>query len=120
MGVPRNFWCLHWVHLVKKKAGPQCKTFNYGLQGELMGADDVLQNYLVQFLEYLAENLNNLKFQETRKAVIFRPSNSYTLHCHGECGLYTFYLKVNCMKNSKFGKKLNFIHVHFGTTMQNF
>ena len=42
--------------------------------------NDVLQNYLVQFLKYLADNFDNLKFQETRKVVTFRPPNSYILH----------------------------------------
>ena len=66
--------------------------------------NDVLQNYLVQFLKYLAENFDNLKFQEESKVTIFRPPNSYILHCHGKCGLSTLYLKGNGMKNSKFGK----------------
>ena len=66
--------------------------------------NDALQNYLVQFLKYLAENFDNLKFQETRKVAIFRLPNSYVLPCHGECGLFTLYLKGNSMKNSKFWK----------------
>ena len=66
--------------------------------------NDVLQNYLDQFLKYLAENFDNLKFQEASKVVIFRPPNSYILHCHGKCGLFTLYLKENGMKNFKFGK----------------
>ena len=66
--------------------------------------NDVLQNYLVQFLKYLAENFDNLKFQEASKVVIFRPPNSYILHCHGKYGLFTQYLKENGIKNSKFGK----------------
>ena len=66
--------------------------------------NDVLQNYLVQFLKYLADNFDNLKFQEASKVTIFRPPNSYILHCHGKCGLFTLYLKGNGMKNSKFGK----------------
>ena len=78
--------------------------------------NDVLQNYLVQFFKYLAENFDNLKFQETRKVAIFRPSNSHTLHCHGECGLFTLYLKGNGRKILK----LKFIHVPCRTTMQNF
>ena len=41
--------------------------------------NDVLQNYLVQFLKYLAENFDNLKFQEASKVAIFRPPNSYIL-----------------------------------------
>ena len=66
--------------------------------------NDVLQNYLVQFLKCLADNFDNLKFQYTSKVAIFRPPNSYILHCHGKCGLFTIYLKGNDMKNSKFGK----------------
>ena len=82
--------------------------------------NDVLQNYLVQFLKYLADNFDNLKFQEASKVAIFRPPNSYILHCHGKCGLFTLYLKGNGIQNSQIQKILNFIHVHCGTTMQNF
>ena len=32
--------------------------------------NDVLQNYLVQFLKYLAENFDNLKYQDASKVVI--------------------------------------------------
>ena len=64
----------------------------------------VLQNYLVQFLKYLAENFDNLKFQDTSKVAIIRPPNSYILHYHGKYGLFTLYIKGNGMKNSKFGK----------------
>ena len=81
--------------------------------------NDVLQNYLDQFLKCLADNFDNLKFQDARKVAIFRPPNSYILNCHGKCGLCTIYLKGNDMKNSDIWKILNFIHVHFGTTMQN-
>ena len=66
--------------------------------------NDVLQNYLVQFLKCLADNFDNLKFQDASKVAIFRPPNSYILHCHGKCGIFTIYLKGNDMKNSKFGK----------------
>ena len=66
--------------------------------------NDVLQNYLDQFCKCLADNFDNLKFQYTCKVAIFRPPNSYILHCHGKCGLFTIYLKGNDMKNSKFGK----------------
>ena len=66
-------------------------------------SNDVLQNYLVQFLKYLAENCD-MKFQEKMKVAIFGPPNSYTLHCHDEYGLFTLYLKGNGMKNSEFGK----------------
>ena len=64
----------------------------------------VLQNYLGQFLKYLADNFDNPKFQDTSKVAIFRPPNSYILHCHGKYGLFTIYLKRNGMKNSEFGK----------------
>ena len=66
------------------------KIFNYGLQEELMGAKcsnliginetkwttfyfiriDVLQNYLDQFLKCLADNFDNLKFQDGSKVGI--------------------------------------------------
>ena len=64
----------------------------------------MLQNFLVQFLKCLADNFDNLKFQNTSKVVIFRPPNSCILHYHGKCGLFALYLKGNGMKNSKFGK----------------
>ena len=66
--------------------------------------NDVLQNYLVQFLKCLADNFDNLKFQDASKVVNFRPLNSYILHGHIKSGLFTLYLKGKCMKNSKFGK----------------
>ena len=51
--------------------------------------NDVLQNYLVQFLKYLAENFDNPKFQDASKVAIIRPPNSYILHYHGKYGLFT-------------------------------
>ena len=51
--------------------------------------NDVLQNYLVQFFKYLAENFDNLKFQDASKVAIIIPPNSYILHCHGKYGLFT-------------------------------
>ena len=66
--------------------------------------NDVLQNYLVQFLKCLADNFDNPKFQDTSKVAIFIPLNIYILHCHGKYGLFTIYLKGNGMKNFKFGK----------------
>ena len=76
--------------------GPQCKIFSYGLQCELIGAkwlhsirNHVLQNDLVQFLKYLADHFDNLNFHETRQIAIFRPLNSFILHWHGKCGLFT-------------------------------
>ena len=66
--------------------------------------NDLLQNYLDQFLKYLADNFDNLKFQDASKNAIIRPPNSYILHCHGKCGLFTIYLKGNGMKNSKLAK----------------
>ena len=66
--------------------------------------NDVLQNYLDQFCKCLADNFDNLKFQDASKVAIFRPPNSYILHCHSKSGLFTIYLKGNDMKNSEFGK----------------
>ena len=60
--------------------------------------NDVLQNYLVQFCKCLADNFDNLKFQDASKVLIFRPPNSSILHCHGKCGHFTLYLKGNDMK----------------------
>ena len=64
----------------------------------------MLQNYLDQFCKCLADNFDNLKFQDASKVVIFRSPNSSILHCHGKCGLFTINLKENGMKNSEFGK----------------
>ena len=64
----------------------------------------VLQNYLVQFLKCLADNFDNLKFQDASKVAIFIPPSRYILHCHGKYGLFTLYLKGNGIKISKFGK----------------
>ena len=66
--------------------------------------NDVLQNYLDQFLKCLADNFDNLKFQDASKVAIFRPPNSYILHCHSNSGHFTIYWKGNDMKNSKFVK----------------
>ena len=54
--------------------------------------NDVLQNYLDQFLKCLADNFDNLKFQDTSKVAIFRPPNRYILHCHGKCGLFILFI----------------------------
>ena len=82
--------------------------------------NDELQNYLIQFCKCLTDNFDNLKFQDTKKNAIFRPPNSYILHCRGKCGLFTINLKGNYKTKSQIWKILNFIHVHFRTTMQNF
>ena len=66
--------------------------------------NEVLQNYLVQLLKCLADNFDNLKFQNASKVAIYRPPNSCILHCHSKSGLFILYLKGNDMKNSKFGK----------------
>ena len=78
-----------WI-LYMYTVGPQCRIFNYGLQEELMGAKcsnliginetkwttfdfiriDVLQNYLDQFLKCLADNFDNLKYQDASKVGI--------------------------------------------------
>ena len=55
-------------------------------------------------MKCLADNFDNLKFQDASKVAIFRQPNSYILHCHGKCGLFTIYLKGNDMQNSEFGK----------------
>ena len=55
-------------------------------------------------MKCLGDNFDNLKFQDASKVAIFRPPNSYILHCHGKCGPFTIYLKGNDMKNSDFGK----------------
>ena len=62
------------------------------------------KNYLVQFCKCLADNFDNLKFQDASKVAIFRQPNSYILHCHSKCGHFTIYLKENDMQNSKFEK----------------
>ena len=66
--------------------------------------NDVLQNYLDQFLKCLADNFDNQKFQDASKVAIFIPPSSYILPCHGKCSLFTIYLKGNGMKNSELGK----------------
>ena len=38
--------------------------------------NNVLQNYLDKFLKCLADNFDNLKFQDASKVVIFIPPNS--------------------------------------------
>ena len=52
--------------------------------------NNVLQNYLVPILKYLAENFDNPKFQDASKVAIIRPPNSYILHCHGKYGLFYY------------------------------
>ena len=66
--------------------------------------NDVLQNYLDQFLKCLADNFDNLKFPKCKQSCNFRPLNSSILHCHSKSIHFTIYLKGNDMKNSKFGK----------------
>ena len=39
----------------------------------------VLQNYLDQFFKCLADNFDNLKFQDASKVAIIKPPNSYIL-----------------------------------------
>ena len=66
--------------------------------------NDVLQNYVGQFLKCLTDNFDNLKFQNTSKVSIYRPPNSYILHCHSKSGFSAIYLKGNDMKNYKLEK----------------
>ena len=80
--------------------------------------NDALQNNLVHFFEIFGWKFGHPeKSERQRKVELFRPPNSYILHRHGECGSFTLYLKGNGMKNSKKWKILNFIHVHYSTTM---
>ena len=46
------------------------------------------QDNLVRLLKYLAESIDNLKFEETKKVAIFILPNSYILHCYGECSVF--------------------------------
>ena len=66
--------------------------------------NNVLQNYLDQFLKCLADNFDNLKFQDASKVVILYHQIVYILHCHIKCGLFTICLIGNDMQNSEFGK----------------
>ena len=81
--------------------------------------NDVLQNYLVQFLKCLADNFDNLKFQDASKVAIFRPPNSTS--CIAIVKVVFYYLfERKWHEKFRIWKILNFIHVHCGTTMQNF
>ena len=71
--------------------------------------DDALQNNLLQFLKYLAESLDILKIQDKRKVELFRPPNSYILHCHVECGLLSSFFERKWYEESK---KLNIIEFY--------
>ena len=66
----------------------------------------------------MAESFDNMKFQHTRNAAVFRPINSYILHYNGECGLFTMIWKEMVSK-IWIWKILSFIHVHCRTTMHN-
>ena len=68
--------------------------------------NDVLQNYLDQFLKCLA-----VKFQDASKVVIFRPQNSYILHC--QCGLFTLYLKGNLENLDTLGPNAKFLSMGY-------
>ena len=80
-------WILYMYTL-----GPQCKIFNYGFQEVTHGCqmtkfwvginetkwttfdfmrNDVLQNYLVQFLKCLADNFDNLKISRCKQSCNF-------------------------------------------------
>ena len=82
--------------------------------------NDVLQNYLLQLLKCLADNFDDLKFQDASKVAIFRPPNSYILHCHSKSGLFTDLFERKWHEKFQIWQILNFVHVHFRTTMQNF
>ena len=71
--------------------------------------NDEVQINLVKLLKYLAESFDNMKFQHTRNAAIFRPLNSYILHYNGECGLFSMIWKETVSKN------LNLENIKFHT-----
>ena len=54
--------------------------------------NDVLQNYLVQFLKCLADNFDNLKFQDASKVAIFIPPNSYTCIAMVNGGVFLLFI----------------------------
>ena len=62
-----------------------------------------MQNFLIMAYKRNSWVPNDC-IQDASKVAIFRPPNSYILHCHSKTGLFTLYLKGNDMKNSKFGK----------------
>ena len=66
--------------------------------------NDVLQNYLDQFLKCLADNFDNLKFQDASKVLILDHQIVTSCIVMVKVSLFTIYLKGNDMKNSKFGK----------------
>ena len=66
--------------------------------------NDVLQNYLVQFLKYLAENFENKNFKTQVKLQFLDHEIVTSCIAIHKYGLFTLYLKGNAIKNSKFGK----------------
>ena len=66
----------------------------------------------------MAKNFDNLKFQEAQKVENLVPPSHYIIHCYDKCGLYN--LKGNGMKKFPIWKIFKFIHVHYGTIMQNY
>ena len=58
--------------------------------------------YLLQFCKCLADNFDNLKFQDASKVAIFRPPNSYILHCHSKSGLFILVTSCIAMVNVVF------------------
>ena len=82
--------------------------------------NDALQNNLVKLLKYLAESFDNLEFQKTQESCNCSEHQIVT-SCIAmfQCGSFTLSLRGNDMKTSKKWKILNFIHVHYRTTMQN-
>ena len=66
--------------------------------------NDVLQNYLVQFLKYLAENFENKNFKTQVKLQFLDHEIVTSCIAIHNYGLFTLYLKGNGIKNSEFGK----------------
>ena len=110
----RDCWCLNWVHLVIKMPNLENIEFYTSTLWD-HNAKFLIMVYrrnswvpndciLVGINETKWTTFDNLEFQEASRVTIFRPPNSYILHCHGKCGLFTIYLKGNGIKNSEFGK----------------
>ena len=81
--------------------------------------NDALQNNLVKFLKYLAESLDILKTQEIKNVKLFCPTKwLHYVFSWWMWSLYSLYER-KWYEESKKWKILDFIHVHYRTTMQN-
>ena len=66
--------------------------------------NDVLQNYLVQFLKYLAENFENKNIKMQAKLQFLDHEIVTSCIAIHKYSLFILYLKGNGIKNSEFGK----------------